>query len=189
MDETPTELDELLEHCRGDREALDQLLPRVIDEVRTLARKAMAGENSGHTLQTTALINEVYLKLTRRSTLAWNDRRHLLRDLAEMMRRILYDHARRKQAGRRGAGAPKLSLDEMKLPGSEPPPYLEELEEALAELKAVDPGKYDIVLLRFFMGLTEKEIAGELGVAVNTVQRRWQAARIWLLARLQQDAA
>lgn len=189
MDETLTGLDELLEQCRDDRNALDEILPRVICEVRTLARKVMAGESPGHTLQTTALVNEVYLKLTRRSSLGWNDRKHLLRDLAEMMRRILRDHARKKRAERRGGGAFKLSLDEMKLLISEPPPYLEELEEALEELKAADREKYDVVLLRFFMGLTEKEIAKELGIAVNTAQRRWQAARIWLLDKLRQDVA
>ncbi|MCP4663847.1 MAG: sigma-70 family RNA polymerase sigma factor [bacterium] len=190
MDETRSELDELLERCReNDREALDELMPRVIDEVRGLARKAMASENSGHTLQTTALVNEAYLKLTRRPALGWNDRKHLLCDLAEMMRRILRDHARRKSAGRRGKGARRLSLDEMRLPASEPPPYLEELEEALEELQAVDRGKYDIVMLRFYMGLTEREIANELDVSVNTVHRRWQAARTWLLGKLQPDAA
>lgn len=190
MDETRSQLDELLERCReNDREALDELMPRVIDEVRGLARKAMAGENPGHTLQTTALVNEAYLRLTRRSSLDWNDRKHLLCDLAEMMRRILYDHARRKGAARRGGAPQRVSLDEMRLPVAEPPPYLEELEEALEELRAVDRGKYDVVMLRFYMGLTEREIARELGVSVNAVQRRWQAARTWLLGKLRPEAA
>jgi len=187
--ETQTDLDELLRRCRNDQKALDELLPRVVEEIRTLARNAMAGESLGHTLETLALVNEVYLKLVRRPTLGWNDRAHLLRDLAETMRRILRDHARRKKAERRGGAAAKLSLDEMRLPISEPPPYLEELEEALEELRRTDRGKYDVVLLRFFMGLTEKEIAAELGIAINTVQRRWQAARAWLYGQLRQDAA
>ncbi len=189
MDETQTGLDELLKRCRDDPDALDELLPRVVEEIRALARKTMAGESPGHTLETLALVNEVYLKLAHRPSLGWNDRTHLLRDLAETMRRILRDHARRKKAGRRGGGAAKLSLDEMKLPVSEPPPYLEELEVALEELRSADRDKYDVVLLRFFMGLTEKEIAAELGIAINTVQRRWQAARMWLYGQLRQDAA
>ncbi len=191
MEETKGQLDELLRRYREEdrEEVLRELLPQVIDEVRALARKAMAGESPDHTLQTTALVNEVYLRLDRRPSLLWNDRKHFLCDLAALMRHILYDHARKKRANKRGGDVARISFDEMKLPVSEPPADLEKLEEALTELEALDHDKYEIVLLRFYMGLTEKEISQEVKVSVNTVQRRWQAARIWLLDRLRQDAA
>ena len=188
MNDPPIDLDALFSHDRGDRQVLDEVLSRFIDEVREIAKKVMAGENPSHTLQTTALVHEAYLKLAARPATVWNNRKHFLCDLAGTMRRILCSHARRKRAGKRGGGALGLPLDESRLPFATPPPYLDDLEEALDELEAVDRGKYDVVMLRFFMGLTEKEIGQELGVTVNTVQRRWQAARLWLLARLGNEA-
>ena len=164
----------------GDPQALDKLMPLVIDEVRNLARKALALEAPGHTLQPTALVNEAYLRLIDRRTYWWKDRAQFFSSLAQLMRRILVDHARRRRAAKRGGGEALLSLDEGNLQGPEPHPDLILLDEALKDLEAIDGRRYKIVMLWFFMGLTQQEIARELGLSINTVGRQWQAARRWL---------
>jgi len=182
MPGTSSEVTNLLrEWSDGDPEALDKLMPLVIDEVRDLARRALALESPAHTLQPTALVNEVYLRLIDRRTYWWQDRAQFFSSLAELMRRILVDHARRHRAAKRGAGEAKLALDEALLvPAAEPNPELLALDDALKDLKAIDGRRYQIVMLWFFMGLTQEEIARELGLSVNTVGRQWQAARRWL---------
>ena len=191
MAKTASEVTSLLrEWSDGDPDALDKLMPLVIDEVRDLARKALALESPAHTLQPTALVNEVYLRLIDRRTYWWQDRAQFFSSLAELMRRILVDHARRHRAAKRGSGEAKLSLDEALLvPSAEPNPELLALDDALNDLKAIDLRRYQIVMLWFFMGLTQEEIARELGLSVNTVGRQWQAARRWLQHEIQRADA
>ncbi len=190
MPDTSSEVTHLLrEWSDGDPAALDKLMPLVIDEVRDLARKALAGESPAHTLQPTALVNEAYLRLVDRQTYWWRDRAQFFYSLAELMRRILVDHARRHQAAKRGGGEAKLSLDEGIVPAGEPHPDLVALDEALNDLKVVDHRRYQIVMLWFFMGLTQQEIARELSISINTVGRQWQAAKLWLQHELQQSGA
>ncbi len=164
----------------GDKEALDKLLPLVIDEVRDLARRALAHETPDHTLQPTALVNEVYMRLIKRETYWWRDRKQFFSCLAELMRRVLVDHARRRQAVKRGGGEVKLPLEEAILPDEVGDTNLVALDDALQELKAIDERRYKIVMLRFFIGLTQEEIAEELSISVNTVGRHWRAAQLWL---------
>lgn len=164
----------------GDKEALDRLLPLVIDEVRDLARRVLSHESPSHTLQPTALVNEVYMRLIDRKTYWWRDRAQFFGCLADLMRRILVDHARRRRAAKRGGGEAKLPLEEAILPAGETDTDLLALDDALQELKAVDERRYQIVMLWFFVGLTQEEIADELSISVNTVGRQWRAARLWL---------
>ncbi|HEX9735406.1 MAG TPA: ECF-type sigma factor [Thermoanaerobaculia bacterium] len=185
MADTPGKVTRLLRAwSAGDPEALDRLLPLVLDEARDLARRALALESRDHTLQPTALVNEVYLRLVDRRTFWWQDRSQFFSSLAELMRRILVDHARRHRTAKRGGGVPRLRLEEMDVAADAPRPELVELDDALVALQAVDPLRYRIVMLRFFIGLTEMEIARELGLSVNTVGRKWQAARRWLRREL-----
>ncbi len=189
MLEPSTEVTHLLrEWSDGDPQALDQLMPMVLDEARDLARRALAGESPGHTLQPTALVNEAYLRLIDRRTYWWKDRRQFFASLAELMRQILIDHARRHLAAKRGGGEAKLSLDEGMFAAERPHPDLLALDDALEELEVIDSRRYQIVMLRFFMGLTQKEIAGELGMSINTVGRQWQAAKLWLQHEIQHAA-
>lgn len=182
MADTPSEVTDLLRQWSdGDPAALDKLLPLVVDEVRDLARRALALESQAHTLQPTALVNEVYLRLIGRRTYWWKDRAQFFSSLAELMRRILVDHARRHKAAKRGGREAKLSFDEAFLsPSTEPSSELLALDDALKDLKDIDPRKYQVVMLWFFVGLTQQEIAREMGLSVNTVARQWQAARRWL---------
>ncbi len=184
-----TEVTRLLQSwSAGDKDALDQLIPLIYDDVRDLARRAMAGEAPGHTLQPTALVAEAYERLVDRKSWDWRDRKQFFSTLADLMRRILVDHARRRSAAKRGGGAPKLPLEEGMLPALERDTDMVALDEALEELKAIDERRYRIVMLWFFVGLTQKEIARELGMSINTVGRQWQATRLWLQRRIQRSA-
>ncbi len=185
---TGSEVTALLEAWSDGRaEALDRLMPLVFDDIRGVARRALAHETPDPVLQTTALVNEVYLKLAGRRTVEWRDRAHFLGTLAGLIRRLLVDHARGRKAAKRGGGA-ALSLDQaLSRAGTAPhlhPLDLIALDRALDKLERVDPEKHRIVELRYFMDMTEKEISDVLGISVNTVQRRWQAARLWLKREL-----
>lgn len=181
MPDTSTDVTRLLRRWSdGDPDALEKLIPLVMDEVQALARKALAGEAPGHTLQPTALVNEVYLRLVGRKTYWWKDRAQFFSSLAEVMRQILVDHARRRRAAKRGGGEAPLSLDEGIFQTPEPHPDLLPLDEALRDLKEIDYRRYQVVMLWFFMGLTQRDIARELGMSINTVGRQWRAARRWL---------
>lgn len=173
----------------GDPEALDRLLPMVIDEIRDMARRALSGESPHHSLQPTALVNEVYLRLVDRKVYWWKDRSQFFACLSELMRRILVDHARRRRAQKRGSGEAKLSLDEALMVRDGPHPDILALDDALEELYKIDERRYRIVMLWFFVGLTQQEIADELSISVNTVGRQWQTAKRWLQQELSRSEA
>ncbi|MDX6695819.1 MAG: hypothetical protein QOF02_3422 [Blastocatellia bacterium] len=163
----------------GDRTALDELLPLVYDELRRLADRYLRRERSDHTLQATALVNEAYLRLVDQNV-PWQNRAHFFGVAAEMMRRILVDHARSHQAQKRGSGGVKLSLDEAINMSDERATDLISLDEALTALAAFDPQKSRLVELRFFAGLSIEETAKVLGVGTATVIRQWRTAKAWL---------
>ena len=168
----------------GDEQALEKLMPLVHGELRRLARRQMAGERQGHTLQTTALINEAYLRLIDLTRIRWQDRAHFLAISARLMRRILVDHARTRQYAKRGGGAAKVSLDEALVVTSDPRPDLVALDDALQALAAVDSRKSQVVEMRFFGGLSVEETAEALGVSPQAVMRDWRLAKVWLLREL-----
>jgi RNA polymerase sigma factor (TIGR02999 family) len=174
----------LLDWRDGDREALDQLVPIVHQELRRLARHYMRGERTGHTLQTSALINEAYLRLVDHTRIDWQNRAHFFGVAAQAMRRVLVDHARARGYQKRGAGAHAVELEEVALLAEERASELVALDEALAGLARFDPRKAQVVELRYFGGLTGEEIAEVLGLSPATVQREWQSAKLWLLQAL-----
>jgi RNA polymerase sigma-70 factor (ECF subfamily) len=175
----------LVAWSNGDLSVLDELAPLIYNELRRLARRYMAGESSGHTLQTTALVNEAYLRLVDQQEVRWQNRAHFFGIAAQMMRRILIDHARSHQAEKRGGGAPKVSLDAVVEVSDARAAELVALHEALQSLTAIDERKSGVVELRFFGGLSVVEIAEVLGVSVDTVTREWRRAKAWLHREIQ----
>ncbi len=165
---------------RGDQEALDAVMPLVYGELKRLAAAYMQRERSDHTLQTTALVHEAFLKLSRYPRIDWQSRAHFLAIAATVMRRILVDCARRREAVKRGAGWGTATLDEALEIAVERAPLLVSLDEALTRLAAVDPEQARLVEMRYFGGLTVGETAEVLGVTTRTVKRRWRTARMWL---------
>jgi RNA polymerase sigma factor (TIGR02999 family) len=174
----------LLEWSNGDPRARDKLLPLVYDELRRLARQFMRHERSDHTLQATALVHEAFVRLVDQSRVEWRNSLHFQALAAQMMRRILVDHAREKGATKRGGEMKRLPLDESAELGTEANPDLLELDDALGELARSDPELSRVVELRFFGGLGNEAIAEVLGVSVPTVVRRWRLARAWLFDRM-----
>jgi len=168
---------------RGDEAALNELMPIVQSELRALARRLMRGERGGHTLQTTALVNEAYVRLVDLTRIRWQDRAHFFAMSARLMRRILVDHARSRAYQKRGGGARRISLSEA-IVATGRDPDLVELDDALAALAAVDGRKSQVVELRFFGGLSVEETAEALQVSPETVARDWRLAKAWLLRRL-----
>lgn len=165
---------------RGDSRALNQLLPLVYAELRRIAARHIRNERVDHTLQPTALVHEVYLRLVDQRQVDWRDRAHFLGVAARLMRRILVDHARRHDARKRGAGARCVSIDDAKeLAAPQEMPVLA-LEHALDRLEKVDPELARIVELRAFGGLTIEEVAHVLNVSASTVKREWRTAKAWL---------
>jgi RNA polymerase sigma-70 factor, ECF subfamily len=171
---------------KGDHSALDELLPLVYDELRRLADRYLRRERSDHTLQATALVNEAYLRLVDQNV-PWQNRAHFFGVAAEMMRRILVDHARGHQAQKRGSGGVKLSLDEAINMSDERATDLIALDEALNALAEFDAQKSRIVELRFFAGLSIEETAKVLGVGTATVIRQWRMAKAWLYHEVSKD--
>ena len=166
---------------RGDPHAADQLLPLVYDELRRLASQRLASEAPGHTLQATALVHEAYLKLVgSKPPQSWNGRVHFFAAAAEAMRRILIDHARRKHRARRGGGIKRVQLPDVARLADNEADELLALDEALAKLAAADPGKAELVRLRYFAGLTLEQTAELLGISRATANRHWAFARAWL---------
>lgn len=170
----------LVDWSNGDQAALDKLLPLVNAELRQLARRYMRRESPGHTLQTSALVNEAYLRLIDQKHVQWQNRAHFFGIAAQLMRRILIDHARSHHYAKRGGGAIKVSLDEAAAVTEARAVELLAVDEALERLMAMDARKGRIVELRFFGGLTEEETAEVLGISTPTVQREWRAAKAWL---------
>jgi RNA polymerase sigma factor (TIGR02999 family) len=165
---------------RGDAKAADELLPIVYEELRRLARHKMAGEAHGHTLQATALVHEVWLRLVASNQQSWQNRAHFFSAAAEAMRRILVDHARRKQSMKRGGGATHEELDESALVLAAPPDELLAVHEALEKLALEDSTAAELVKLRYFVGMTMEEAALALGLAKRTAENLWTYARVWL---------
>jgi RNA polymerase sigma-70 factor (ECF subfamily) len=168
----------------GDEEALEKLTPLVYQELHRAARRYMARERLGHTLQATALINEVYLRLIDAARMDWQNRAHFFAVCAQLMRRILTDFARSRSYQKRGGGAAHMPLDEALVVGSQPDSELVELDEALTKLALVDERKSQVVELRFFGGLDVKETAAVLNVSSETVMRDWRLAKVWLVREL-----
>jgi RNA polymerase sigma factor (TIGR02999 family) len=164
----------------GDRASLDRLMPLVYQELRRLARRQMRRERAGDTFQTTALVNEAYLRLVDYERVQARDRSHFLAIAAQAMRRILIERARGRRADKRGGGAQRVSLDEAGDVSSERAADLVALDDALHALARIDPRKAQLVELRYFGGLTIEETAEVLGVSAPTVERDWRTARIWL---------
>lgn len=171
----------------GDAEALEKLTPLVYRELHRAARRYMVGERSGHTLQTTALIHEVYMRLVDVRNIDFQNRAHFLAICAQLMRQILTDFARSRHYQKRGGGAHHLPLNEALVVSSRPDRNLVELDEALKRLALFDERKSRVVELRFFGGLDVKETAKVLSVSSQTVMRDWRLARIWLLRELSGD--
>jgi RNA polymerase sigma factor (TIGR02999 family) len=177
----------LLAWNEGDGQALDQLMPLVHDELHRLAHRYMAGERLGHPLQTTALVNEAYLRLIDSSRVRWQNRAHFFAVSAQLMRRILVDVARARNKLKRGGESIHVSLDEAMTVPHEPGADLVALDEALTALAAFDQRKSKVVELRFFGGLTVEETAEVLKVSEVTVARDWALAKIWLLRELERQ--
>jgi len=174
----------LIQLKNGNRDAQSRLIPLVYAELRRVAARYMRGEQPGHTLQATALVHEAYLRLAGQKEIGWQNRAHFFGVAANIMRRILVDHARAKQAKKRGGSDQKVSFDEAVLVQPEPPQQFLALDEALERLAKRDPRQSRIVELRYFGGLSEEEAAEVLGISVRTVKRDWKMARAWLYQQL-----
>lgn len=158
-------------------------MPLVHGELRRLARRQMAGERSGHTLQTTALVNEAYMRLVDLDRVKWQDRAHFFAMSARLMRRILVDHARLRRSQKRGGSSTQIAFDELAI-ATDRRRDLVALDDALEALAALDPRKAQVVELRFFGGLSVPETAEALGVSPQTVMRDWRLAKVWLLREI-----
>lgn len=168
----------------GDQSALEKLAPLVYQELRQRARRYMARERSGHTLQTTALVNEVYLRLVRTPQRNWENRSHFFAVCAKLMRRILVDFARSRNFQKRGCGRRPLGLDEALSVYNESPAEIVAVDEALQNLAELDTRKSRVVELRFFGGLSVDETAEVMNISPETVMRDWKIAKVWLLREI-----
>ena len=187
-DVSPHEVTQLLAAWGdGDQAALDQLVPLVHDELRRIARGYMRRERAGHTLQTTALVNEAYLRLVDQRSVRWQNRAHFFAIAAQLMRRILVDYARQHVSRKRGGGAIQVTLAEAESLPTAREPDLIALDEALLSLAEIDPRKSRVVELRFFGGLSIEETAEVLKVSPTTVEREWTTAKAWLHKTVMSD--
>jgi RNA polymerase sigma factor (TIGR02999 family) len=187
---SPHEITELLVAWGGgDESALDRLMPIVYDELRRLAHRYMSRERPGHTLQTTALVNEAYLRLVSWREVRWQNRAHFFAVSAQMMRRILVDFARDRRYLKRGGGALRVSLADAAPLVEQRGADLVALDEALTALAEIDRRKAQVVEMRFFGGLSVEEVAEVLKLSKETVMRDWRLAKVWLLRELEREAA
>ena len=186
---SPYPVTELLERWNeGDESARDQLVPLVYEELRRIARRCLAGQRSGHTLQPTALVHEAYLRLVGRGSVNWQSRMHFFAAAAQMMRQILVDHARRHIAAKRGGGAITVVLgEELALPQKASLDLLA-LDDAMKRLATLDARQSQIVELRFFGGLSIAETAQAVDISPATTKREWATARLWLHRAMSQGA-
>lgn len=183
--QSPREVTQLLQAwCSGDQAALEKLMPLVYDELHRLAHHYMLHERIGHTLQTTALVNEAYLKLIDAANVGWQNRAHFFAISANLMRRILVDFARTRGYRKRGGNIRKVELNEALVPSPERSVDFVALDSALSSLAAFDPRQAKLVELRFFGGLSVEEAAEVLGVSPRTVKREWAVAKFWLLREM-----
>ncbi len=173
----------------GDRDARDELIPLVYHELRHLARRSLAGQRPNHTLQSTALVHEAYLRLARHDRARWQNREHFFAVASRVMRQILVDHARRARAAKRGGAPVTLEIDAAVAGPDRREIDLVALDDALHALAALDPRQSQIVELRFFGGLSIDDVSKLLGISPATVKRNWATARSWLYAELQRDAS
>jgi RNA polymerase sigma factor (TIGR02999 family) len=184
---TSLEVSQLLRAwSNGETSAADRLMPLVYEELRHIARRQMRRQRAGHTLQTTALIHEAYVRLVGESDVHWQNRAHFFGVAAKAMRHILVDHARSRHAAKRGGAAQRVTLDEAAVISAQPA-ELVALDDALRSLAGLDPRKGQVVELKYFGGLTVDEIAKVLRVSPETVARDWRLARAWLLRELSKD--
>lgn len=174
----------LLQWREGKAEALDELVPLVHDELRRIARNFMRRQNPGHTLQTTALVNEAFIRLVDSNRVNWQDRNHFFAISAQLMRRVLVDVARRKNSLKRGGERVQVTLDDKLNVSDEKETDLIALDEAMSLLAKLNPRQSQIVELRYFGGLTEEQIADTLEISSRTVRRDWNLARAWLFREL-----
>jgi RNA polymerase sigma-70 factor, ECF subfamily len=177
----------LLQWGQGDPGALDRLIPLVHEELHRIARRCMAGERVGHSLQATALVNEAFVRLVDGKAVEWHDRAHFLAVSARVMRRILVDHARAKQYQKRGGQAARVSFDEALVVTTEAAPDLVALDDALEALSKFDERKSRVVEMRFFGGLSVDETAAVLKVSPATVMGDWRLAKAWLKREMRGD--
>jgi len=184
---TPGLTELLSDWQRGDQSALNKLTPLVYDELRRIAHRYVQRENYGHTLETTALVNEAYLRLAGQKQIDWQNRSHFFAVTAQIMRHILIDHARRRRYAKHGGDAQRVSLAEAEAMSRERANELVALDEALAELAEFDMRKSRVVELRYFGGLDLEETAQVLGISVMTVRRDWRAAKAWLFRRMKDE--
>jgi RNA polymerase sigma factor (TIGR02999 family) len=168
----------------GDQKALERLIPIVYSDLRRIAGQYMRSEQSGHTLQTTALVHEAYLRLIREGDRSWENRAHFFGVAAQIMRNLLVDHARAVARAKRGGGAVEVPLEASSDLGNVDPEDLLALDDALRRLAELDPRASQIVELRYFVGLTHEEIAEVMEISVRTVKREWGTAKAWLRAEL-----
>lgn len=178
----------LLAWGQGDEAALARLIPLVHDELRRIARRHMAGERKGHSLQATALVNEAYMRLVDVRQVNWQNRTHFLAMSARLMRRVLVDHARSKHYKKRGGGAARVTFDEELMVTDESGQDLVALDDALQALGTFDERKSRVIELRFFGGLSVEETASVLEVSADTVMRDWRLAKAWLLREMRGDS-
>jgi RNA polymerase sigma factor (TIGR02999 family) len=178
----------LVDWSNGDQAALEKLTPLVYDELHRLARRYMGRERPGHTLQTSALVNEAYIRLIDWKTIPWQNRAHFFAVSAQLMRRILVDFARSRNYAKRGGGVRNVSLDEAMVVTRGKSAELVELDDALSELSRLNERQSRVVELRFFGGLELEEVAEVLKVSVGTVRRDWSLARAWLYRELSKSA-
>jgi RNA polymerase sigma factor (TIGR02999 family) len=178
---TPQEVTQLLAAWRdGDQQALDKLMPLVYDELRRLAHRYMKRQKDGQTLQTTAVVHEAYLRLAGRDEVHWQNRAHFFAVCAQMMRNLLVDRARARQADKRGGGINQVELDEGELVAPAQLDEVLELNEALEKLSEIDPRKSRIIEMRYFGGMSVEETAAVLELSPITIKREWLKARAWL---------
>ncbi len=188
MSDRPRDVTELLlDWGEGDESALSRLIPLVEAELRRIARRYMRREARNHTLQPTALVHELYLKLVDQRRVQWQDRAQFFGSAAHIMRRILVDHARIRDAGKRGHGVKPVSLEEISDLASRPEVHLIALDGALSALAEVDQRQSRIVELRYFAGLGHEEVGEVLGISARTVRREWRTARLWLHQEMRQE--
>jgi len=177
----------LIDWSNGDKAAVDKLIPLVYDELRRLARYYMRRERAGATLQTTALVNEAYMRLVDQKNVQWQNRAHFFAISAQLMRRILIDRARKRYNSKRGGDVRKVSLDQAAIVSTGRSSDLVALDEALTDLEAIDQRKSKVVELRFFGGLNIEETAEVMSISPATVQREWSMAKAWLYREISQN--